>query len=168
MKDAADYLAFIKALIIANPHVVRWAVIREEAQGDMGLLRYRLALRDGGLLEMFERFQIVAGRVQGGKYSFHWQDAAGQLLKRWDNVPHHPELSTYPSHMHEGAEENVQSHEPINAEEFWLALLSREKGGKLGSNWNGFKLSSNTLLYQGVPCHSTRFCEERAWLGPCV
>ena len=41
MKDAADYLAFIKALIIANPHVVRWAVIREEAQGDMGLLRYR-------------------------------------------------------------------------------------------------------------------------------
>jgi hypothetical protein len=117
VKDAADYLAAIKARIIVHPQVVRWAVVREEAQGDMGLLRYRLTLRDGGLLEMFERFRIVGGRVQVGKYSFHWQNATGQLLKRWDNVPHHPELSTYPYHMHEGTGENVQSHGPITAAE---------------------------------------------------
>ena len=51
MKEAADYLAHIKALIIVNPQVVHWIVVREEAQGDMGLFRYRLTLRDGGLLE---------------------------------------------------------------------------------------------------------------------
>jgi len=60
-------------------------VVREEAQGDMGLFRYRLTLRDGGLLEMFERFQVVEGRLRVAKYSFHCQDAAGQLRKRWDN-----------------------------------------------------------------------------------
>jgi hypothetical protein len=92
--DAAAYLASIKALIVANPHVVRLAVVREETQGEMGLLRYRLTLKDGGLLEMFERFQVEAGRVEVTKCSFHWQDTAGQLLRRWDNVAHHPELAT--------------------------------------------------------------------------
>lgn len=32
MKDAADCLAYIKALIVANPKVIRWTVVREEAQ----------------------------------------------------------------------------------------------------------------------------------------
>ena len=63
MKDAADYLAYIKALIVANPQVLRWTVAREETQGDMGLFRYRLTLRNTSLLEMFERFQVVEGRV---------------------------------------------------------------------------------------------------------
>ena len=64
MKDAAEYLAQITALLVANPQVVRWVVVREEAQGVMGLLRYRLTLRDGGWLERFERFQVVEGTVQ--------------------------------------------------------------------------------------------------------
>jgi len=51
------------------------------------------------------------------KYSFHWQDAAGKLLKRWDNAAHHRELSTHPNHLHDGAEANVRVHGPINAEE---------------------------------------------------
>jgi len=123
VKDAADYLAYIKALIVANSQVLRWTVVREETQGDMGLFRYRLALRDTSLLEMFECFQVLEGRVQVAKYSFHWQDAAGQLLKRWDNAAHHPELSTNPDHVHDGAEDNVRPHEPINAEEV-LTLLA--------------------------------------------
>ena len=125
MKDAADYLAYIKALIVANPQVLRWTVAREETQGDMGLFRYRLTLRNTSLLEMFERFQVVEGRVQVAKYSFHWQDATGQLLKRWDNAAHHPELSTNPDHVHDGAEDNVRPHEPISAEEA-LTLLAAE------------------------------------------
>ena len=43
------------------------------------------------------------------KYSFHWQDAVGNLLKRWDNAAHHPEVVTNPHHIHDGAEENVQA-----------------------------------------------------------
>jgi predicted HTH domain antitoxin len=33
VKDAADYLGYIKALIALNRQVVHWEVIREEAQG---------------------------------------------------------------------------------------------------------------------------------------
>ena len=128
MKDAADYLTYIKALMVVNPQVLRWTVVREEVQGDMGMLRYRLTLRGSGLLEIFERFQVVEGRVQVAKYSFHWQDAAGQLLKRWDNAAHHREISTHPHHVHDGAEANVRPHGPINAEEV-LALVAAEASG---------------------------------------
>jgi len=125
VKDAGDYLTYIKALIVADPQVVRWTLVREEAQGNMGLLRYRLTIRDGGMLEMFERFQVVDGRVQVAKYSFHWQDSTGQLLKRWDNAAHHPEIKTSPHHFHDGAEETVLPHKSISAEEV-LTLIAAE------------------------------------------
>lgn len=99
-------------------------MISEEAQGDMGLLRYKLTLR-GGLLEMFELFQIVEEKERISKYSFHWQDKNGNLLKRWDNAAHHPELSTGPNHVHDGAEKNILPHEPISAEKI-LTLLAAE------------------------------------------
>lgn len=124
MKEAADYLAYIKALIVVNPQVLRFNVVREEAQGDKGLLRYRLTLR-GSLLEIFELFQIVEGMVQVTKYSFHWQDKTGKLLKRWDNAAHHRELSTSPHYVHDGKEENARPHGPVSAEEV-LTLVTAE------------------------------------------
>jgi len=53
VKDAAEYLAHVKALIVMNPQVTHWTAGREEVQGDAGLFRYKLVLRDGGLLEMY-------------------------------------------------------------------------------------------------------------------
>jgi len=128
VKDADDYLVYVKALIVADPHVTNWTILREEAQEDVGLFRYRLTLHDGGLLEMFERFQIVDERLHVTKYRFHWQDAAGQLRKRWDNAAHHPEIPTHPDHVHAASEENVLSHGPIRAEEV-LALIAQEAAG---------------------------------------
>lgn len=49
MKDAVEYLGYLRALILRTPEVRHWHVIREEAQGSAGLLRYReeiLALAD--------------------------------------------------------------------------------------------------------------------------
>jgi len=59
VRDAVEYLAQIKALIVLNPQVTDWTTVREEAQGDAGLFRYRLTLHDGGLLEMFELFSWI-------------------------------------------------------------------------------------------------------------
>ena len=128
MNSAADYLAHVKALIVLNPKVLHWTVLREEAQEEMGLFRYRLILGDGSQLEMFERFQIVAEGAMVTKYSFHWQDAGGRLLKRWDNAAHHPEVATHPHHLHDGAEANTLPYEPMNAEKV-LAFATEEIAG---------------------------------------
>jgi len=64
---------------------------------------------------MTERVRIEAGECVATKYRHHWQDKSGKIKKRWDNAPHHPELDSFPDHIHDGSEENVKSHSPINA-----------------------------------------------------
>ena len=116
MKDAADYIAHVRMLIVQDTGVVHWSVVREEAQGDWGLFRYRLYFPEGGQLEALERFEVVEGEVQVAKYSFHWQDGDGQLIQRWDNAAHHPEIKTHPDHVHVGKDNSVLPHEPVNLE----------------------------------------------------
>ncbi len=58
MKDAPEYIARVKAFIIGLSCVTHLSIVREEAQGDKGLFRYRLSLLDGSLVEMFEFFQV--------------------------------------------------------------------------------------------------------------
>lgn len=131
MKNAADYLVHIKALIVVSPQIVHWTIVREESVDDIGLLRYKVVLQDGAFAEMFARFRIVAGQANVSKYSFHWQRSDGQLLKRWDNAPHHPEIETFPHHLHDGSENNVQPSSPITAEQF-LEAITAELGKELG------------------------------------
>ena len=125
MRNAADYLSHIKALIALNRQVMRWEAVREDAQGSVGLFRYQLTLRDGSLLGLLEHFQIAGEQSQVTKYSFHWQSADGRLRKRWDSASHHPAVSTHPHHVHERGDENVLAHEPISAEEV-LAIIAAE------------------------------------------
>ena len=34
------------------------------------------------------------------KYKYQWQSENGELISRWDNVPHHQEIDTFPCHVH--------------------------------------------------------------------
>ena len=124
MRDAADYLQHVKAIILGSQLVAQVEIVREEVLGDLGLFRFRLKLIDGSLLELFERFTVLDEVVQVLKYSFHWQDESGQFLKRWDNAPHHPEVPTRPHHIHDGSEKCVIPGGTMNVEEV-LALIAK-------------------------------------------
>ncbi len=88
---------------------------------DILLYRLRAHLADGSLLEMMERLtELKTGGTDTTKYSFHWQDAEGKLIKRWDNAPHFPDVPTYPFHVHLG-EERVESSHPQTG----FAILER-------------------------------------------
>jgi len=125
--SAEDYLALIKSLIALCPVVVEFSILREDAQGDRGLWRYRLILQDKSFVEMFEFFEIQSDLVKVIKYSFHWQKNNGQLIKRWDNAAHHPEIETYPHHLHDGAEDVVFAYQPVSFEEI-LQIISEQVG----------------------------------------
>jgi hypothetical protein len=81
--------------------------------------RYRVILADGGLIEMTERVLEIGGRLEVTKYRHHWQDANKNLIKRWDNAPHHRQVETFPHHLHDSSEENVVAHAPVTG----LAVL---------------------------------------------
>lgn len=38
--------------------------------------------------------------VEERNYSYHWQDTNNNLITRWDNAPHYPDISTHPHHKH--------------------------------------------------------------------
>jgi hypothetical protein len=128
LNNAADYIAFIKRLIQAEPSILAGSMrmVKERARGEAGHYRYRLRFVNGDFLEISEYFTIKSGQVEIETYSFHWQDAKGALRKRWDNAPHHSHLSTAPHHLHDGAEENVLPHPPMSAVEL-LQIVSASR-----------------------------------------
>ena len=127
VKNADDYLAWIKSVIALCPEVVNLTILREEAQTDKGLWRYRLTLKDGSFLEMFEFFKIASEQVEIIKYSFHWQTENRELIKRWDNAPHHPEISTYPHHLHDGSEDSVFPYLSVDIEAIFRQISEHIK-----------------------------------------
>jgi len=126
------YFDRILVTALASPHVTRVEKIRQEedARGQMGFMRYRLMLHNGDLLELTERIEVQAGAIVVTKYRHHWQDHAGRLIKRWDNAPHHPHVQSFPHHLHDGAEEQIVEHPPVDALQI-LHLVLRSIGSSI-------------------------------------
>ncbi|PKO21464.1 MAG: hypothetical protein CVU38_14640 [Chloroflexi bacterium HGW-Chloroflexi-1] len=59
---------------------------------------------DESRLLMVEEVERISSRdVRRVAYKFHYQQADGTLLFRYDDSPHHPHLSTFPHHKHAGS-----------------------------------------------------------------
>jgi hypothetical protein len=65
-------------------------------------LRVRIRYRNGRLLEINEAVIVEAETLSHLDYRYHCQDAAGNLLFRYDSTPHFPELPSFPQHKHQG------------------------------------------------------------------
>jgi len=62
---------------------------------NFGSVKGRLTFIDNSTLDFSEK-------IMGDKrrYRFHYMDFQNRLISRWDNVPHHREIKTFPSHKH--------------------------------------------------------------------
>lgn len=87
----------IIATLRHSPLVKDLEVIEVVEEENFQLLRVRAKIIDGSLLYVRELFF-----PDRSKYSYHWQTQGGEMLFRWDNAPHHPEIPTHPDHKHEG------------------------------------------------------------------
>ena len=61
-----------------------------------GMLRGRLLFVDGSMLEFMEYLK-EENRL---KYRFHLMDKKGNIVFRYDNAPHHKDVSSFPHHKH--------------------------------------------------------------------
>jgi len=96
------YFDEIEARLIACPAILSYQIIRRDISPDDGKLRIRTALTGGGAFECFLFIKGAGYPFYPVKYSFHWQDAQGETVKRRDNAPHHPDLPYAPHHLHIG------------------------------------------------------------------
>ncbi len=109
------YLEATKERFVTDPIVTRFDVIRERSTLVDGYLRARLALADGSQLEFSEYMQRSStGEIVVITYSYHWTDANHELIARWDNTPHFPDLPGFPDHMHDGATGQVTPGQPMS------------------------------------------------------
>ncbi len=115
-----DYFEFLKKVANKNTEVVNFRLIREVIGVKKGFIRFIIELRDGSELHVFEYVDSYLHKID---YSYHWQDKEKRLITRWDNAPHHPEIKTFPHHVHE-EEEIKPSQEPTFVE----ILKKLEKG----------------------------------------
>jgi len=87
-----------------------------------GHVAARLRFWDNSLLEFSETVEFTGIMIRKALYTFHYQDAGERLILRYDNAPHHPEISTFPHHKHVG--EHI---EPSEAPDLSFVLREIER-----------------------------------------
>lgn len=76
--------------------IASWTVTHFDREGANLRLKARIVLIDGSLL--FIRQVVVNGVML--KYAYHWQTQSEDLIIRWDNAKHWPDVATFPHHKH--------------------------------------------------------------------
>ncbi|CAG0999576.1 MAG: hypothetical protein MPEBLZ_03038 [Candidatus Methanoperedens nitroreducens] len=95
-----NFLADLKASLTAS-HIVRDIEIDDEFITSVsGFLDCTVVLVNGSTLYVTEYFSISGDTIKREKYSYHLQKDDDFII-RWDNAPHHKELSTFPYHVHD-------------------------------------------------------------------
>ena len=106
--------AYVQALLdlVANaPDVATSDIALDKRGPQAGLIRGDITFADGALLHFRELVDLESSpsRIM---YSYHYQRADASLVFRYDDTPHHPEVSTFPHHKHEHAEQNALAAKP--------------------------------------------------------
>jgi len=95
-----QYLTRIYATLYSRGDVEIQFLYSEQPTRLDGRVRGRLRFYDGSTLT-FEEKVIKRGRsIERISYRYHYQRADGTLGFRYDNAPHHPEVLTFPDHIH--------------------------------------------------------------------
>ena len=88
-------------LIDRFKHVIKsFHVFLYEQEGE--ILRFKSQLTFTNDSNLFIKEYIFKNKER--KYAYHWADTSGNLICRWDNSNHWPEISTFPHHKHIGNE----------------------------------------------------------------
>ena len=98
-----EYYSEVEAIIRDCPIITHFLMDFDEIDENIGYLKGRLELIDGSLLYFIEFIEIQNNIAFRLKYKYQWQSDNGNLITRWDNVPHHKEIKTFPDHMHDSS-----------------------------------------------------------------
>ena len=96
-----EYYSQIVTIINECPIVTHFSIDFDVIDTFVGYLKGTLVLIDGSVLHFMEFVEIKNDTAILIKYKYQWQFENGELINRWDNVPHHHEIATFPHHIHD-------------------------------------------------------------------
>lgn len=114
MKPEAYFLN-IQKHFLNNSVVDQFRITRQRVTDSDTFFEARLTLVDGSYLQISEYGEgNDIDDIQVIMYTYHWMDADNNLIIRWDNASHYPNLPGFPHHLHDGDEKNVRPGEPMS------------------------------------------------------
>ncbi len=97
------YLHRLYDTIVSRGYIEIEQLAFDSRSNQRGTIRGRLKFHDGSLLDFGEVLVSQNRRIVKLRYAYHYQDASGNLLFRYDNAPHYPNIPTHPHHKHVGS-----------------------------------------------------------------
>ena len=76
----------------------------------------------GGFHLYIAEYVVTEPEIKRLKYRYHLQTSEGDLVVRWDNAPHHPEVETHPDHLH-NAQSGVEPSFGMDIEQVLVGVL---------------------------------------------
>ena len=96
----SEYLNKIEARILKLENVYVERYEEEIIVNNRINLRIRIRFKTGYLLELNEAIIAETATLKRLYYRYHFQDKQNNLVFRYDNTPHFPELEGFPHHKH--------------------------------------------------------------------
>ena len=93
-----EYFLHLERLLTLCPQVERVTLTKEKRAPSIGFVKGEIVFAGGSQLFIMEFVHTEPG-IFKAKYRYHYQDAAGHPLWRYDNAPHY-RTETFPDHKH--------------------------------------------------------------------
>jgi len=97
------YLHRLYNTIISRGYVEIERLGFDELPESQGIIEGRLKFHDGSLLDFDEVIIFRNQQIVKLRYAYHYQNESGEVIFRYDNTPHYPNIFTYPHHKHVGS-----------------------------------------------------------------
>jgi len=95
-----DYFAEIQNLLQRSAFIENVDVEYDVKSKNIGIIQGTLEMIDGFTLQFMELINIERDKITRPKYRFHLMSVNDEMIFRYDNAPHHPEIATHPHHKH--------------------------------------------------------------------
>ena len=122
--ETPAYFDAVKVKLTLCPEIRSVEIVDERAISTThGYFRARLILFNGDIVEISEYTVSDGNECRPCKYRYQWMDSHKNLIKRWDNANHFPELEGFPHHLHIGEEFKAMPSKPLNLMEIIDIIL---------------------------------------------
>jgi hypothetical protein len=105
------YFAQIEADIAQCVSVMKTELLRDKRSPYIGFIEGKMSFINSSMLHFIE-FVNVKTTIDRYKYSYHYQASDTHLVFRYDMVPHHKDIVTFPHHKHIESGDVIESFAP--------------------------------------------------------
>jgi len=124
MTTLHHYFARLEDTILSRKEieVQQVTIHKDEPVEDQGEFQARISFYDASSLVANEKVRLEDGDIIKDRYSYHYQKSNTDLVFRYDNAPHHPEIETFPHHKHVESDDNVIASQPPDVSEVLVEI----------------------------------------------